>query len=178
MTTATIAPVLAYKGLLHQHQSAMIERLVHEHRIPPEIAQPMIARLWSRLCSRISKEHPEISRDMAERIMNEALGFLALCAADHSGYGPSDTVDIGWHAFLEYTYEYEAFCHELAGRFLHHTPTDIKGVLESAKPDCSGNCSTGCSCCPSGPRLLPQPLAVTTRAMTLLGPVDQELWAG
>jgi hypothetical protein len=172
--TMTI-PALAYKDLLTRHQAAMTQRLTDVHRISPELAQPMIAQLWDRLCDRISREHPEISRDMAERIMNEALGFLALCATDHSGYGPSDIVDTGWHEFMTYTYEYEVFCHALAGQFLHHTPTDVRGVLESAKPDC--NCSTGCSCCPSGPRLTPRPLADTVRAMALLGPVDQELWS-
>lgn len=60
--------------------------------------------------------------------MNEALGFLQLCAKEPDGkYSPSVVVDIGWHTFILYTREYAGFCERVAGRFLHHEPTDVPG---------------------------------------------------
>lgn len=37
---------------------------------------------------------------------------------------PSQAVDIGWHAFILHTVDYAAFCEQVAGRFVHHVPTD------------------------------------------------------
>lgn len=86
-------------------------------------------QLWSRLTKRIVAEHPEIDMPMAERIMEQALGFLQVCAIDHNGsHSPSELVDIGWHTFILYTREYADFCQQLAGRFIHHSPSDEEGV--------------------------------------------------
>ncbi|WP_255788302.1 glycine-rich domain-containing protein [Mycobacteroides abscessus] len=86
--------------------------------------------LWSRITCRISKEE-DVTPELAERIFDQALAFLALCAtAPVSGvrYSPSATVDIGWHTFILYTREYLNFCNEIAGGFIHHEPSDIRGV--------------------------------------------------
>ena len=96
-------------------------------------------RLWHRLVDRILIEsefqgyfgtEPEASqREWAERILNESLGFLRLCAEKPGGhFGPSPLVDIGWHTFILYTRPYAAFCEERAGRFIHHDPSDEPGV--------------------------------------------------
>jgi hypothetical protein len=84
--------------------------------------------LWGRLARRIVKEG-DIDLPLAERIMDQALGFLKLCAEDASGsYGPSELVDIGWHTFILYTREYAEFCQRVAGRFIHHAPSDVPGI--------------------------------------------------
>ncbi len=65
---------------------------------------------------------------MAERIVDQALGFLRLCATEPQGhYSPSPLVDIGWHTFILYTREYAAFCNQMAGSFIHHCPFDKAG---------------------------------------------------
>lgn len=33
-------------------------------------------------------------------------------------------MDPGWHTFILHTQEYAAFCDLVAGRFIHHVPTD------------------------------------------------------
>lgn len=33
-------------------------------------------------------------------------------------------MDPGWHALLLHTQEYTSFCERVAGRFIHHVPTD------------------------------------------------------
>jgi hypothetical protein len=112
-------------------------------------------QLWERLVNRIAKDE-NMERALAERVMNEALGFLQLCAVEPEGkYSPSVTVDIGWHTFILYTQEYAAFSKRVAGRFLHHEPTDVPGVDYASANDG----------------------AKTIHAMRVYGPVDDMLWA-
>ena len=110
-------------------------------------------QLFGRLVTRIVNDE-EMERPLATRVMNEALGFLALCAVEpEEKHSPSETVDVGWHTFLMYTREYADFSERVAGRFLHHEPTDVPGV-EYAKADPSK----------------------TMEAMAKYGPVDEMLW--
>lgn len=103
------------------------QRLAHEDLVDPA--------LWNRLVTRVQFDHefqnffgsrsePE-QRQWAERIMNEALGYLRLCGESVTvSYGPSLLVDIGWHTFILYTREYAAFCERIAGCYIHHEPSD------------------------------------------------------
>lgn len=85
-------------------------------------------QLWKRLVNRIVEDE-NMERPLAERIMDQALGFLRLCALEPAGrYSPSPLVDIGWHTFILYTRPYAAFCQEIAGHFIHHNPSDEEGV--------------------------------------------------
>lgn len=86
-------------------------------------------QLWARLTKRIVKDEG-IEPALAERIMDQALGFLLLCGQNTSSksYSPSKQVDIGWHTFILYTREYQQFCKRVAGRFIHHEPSDVPGV--------------------------------------------------
>jgi hypothetical protein len=113
-------------------------------------------KLQKRLIGRIEADE-EMPRDLAERILDQALGYLKLAAEQPEGhYSPSPLVDIGWHTFILYTREYGNFCRELTnGRFIHHEPTDEEGVE---------NLSSG----PAG----------TMEAMRQAGiVVDEPLWA-
>ncbi|QIZ35547.1 hypothetical protein [Saccharopolyspora sp. ASAGF58] len=85
--------------------------------------------LFDRLTARIANEH-QAPIDYAERIMDQALAFLAV-SADHLGepLAPTPAVDIGWHAFILYTREYAEFCNLVAGRFIHHVPNDAPNAL-------------------------------------------------
>jgi hypothetical protein len=84
-------------------------------------------QLKERLVGRIVKDE-SIERLLAERIVDQALAFLQLCALEPKGsYSPSPLVDIGWHTFILYTREYAAFCKKLGG-FIHHNPSDVLGV--------------------------------------------------
>ena len=61
----------------------------------------------------------------AERIITQTLGFLRACALKPgASLSPSEAVDIGSHTFILYTREYAEFCQRVAGRFIHHRPTD------------------------------------------------------
>ena len=80
--------------------------------------------LYSRLVARIVTDE-QVDQAYAERIMDQALGFLMTCAVNPgAGLSPSETVDIGWHTFILHTREYADFCQQVAGRFIHHAPAD------------------------------------------------------
>jgi hypothetical protein len=87
------------------------------------------ASLWMRLTQRISREE-EMELAVAERILDQTLGFLKALAADPAvSLSPSAMVDIGWHTFILHTRDYQEFCQEIAGRFIHHEPVD-QGELD------------------------------------------------
>ncbi|MFD9815155.1 glycine-rich domain-containing protein [Streptomyces sp. NPDC059080] len=89
--------------------------------------------LFGRLVDRIVKDE-QITELLAERIVTDALAFLAACGANQgSTLAPSEQVDIGWHTFLMYTEEYADFCSRVAGRFIHHSPADLPGVSYEPK---------------------------------------------
>lgn len=103
--------------------SATLEKLVNKDLVEPQ--------LWNRLVARITQE-TRYESSLAEGIMDQALGFLRLCAESaHVSYSPSPIVDIGWHTFLLYTREYSDFCNRVAGRFIHHAPSDEEDVSHS-----------------------------------------------
>ena len=112
-------------------------------------------QLWRRMVARIALDE-DMDVASAERILNEALGFLR-CLADHpeAGLSPSPLVDIGWHTFIVYTRDYAAFCDQYAGRFIHHLPSDDPETAPDHIP----------------------PVATVDLMVQLGYPVDRSLWA-
>ena len=85
-------------------------------------------QLWERLVKRVINDE-EVQRPLAERIVNQALAFLLLCAREpDEKFSPSPLVDIGWHTFILYTKPYADFCDKVGTRFIHHAPSDADGV--------------------------------------------------
>lgn len=81
-------------------------------------------RLFEVLVGRIVKDDG-LERDTAERVMDQALAFLATSGKTIGNtLAPSSLVDVGWHVFLLYTREYADFCSRVAGRYIHHVPDD------------------------------------------------------
>ncbi|WP_410654142.1 glycine-rich domain-containing protein [Amycolatopsis sp. lyj-112] len=88
--------------------------------------------LFDRLAGRIVAEE-KLDRHSAERVVDQSLAFLAACALNTGDpLAPSELVDIGWHTFILHTRDYAIFCDRIAGRFLHHVPT------EAGDPGASG----------------------------------------
>ncbi|QVQ54174.1 hypothetical protein J4H86_11030 [Spiractinospora alimapuensis] len=84
--------------------------------------------LYDRLVRRIVKEE-NVAPEYAGRVMDQALAFLAACGENPGlGLSPSRSVDVGWHTFILYTRHYAEFCARVAGRFIHHEPTDYPGA--------------------------------------------------
>ncbi|MCB5167980.1 hypothetical protein LG634_24525 [Streptomyces bambusae] len=70
----------------------------------------------------VSIANPDVGLVMAERIVEEALKFVAAAARGWDGpLRPSRVVDEGWHALILHTVVYERLCANL-GQFVHHVP--------------------------------------------------------
>lgn len=79
--------------------------------------------LFDQLARRVAADS-NLDAPTAERILDQALAFLAASAVTTARLSPSALVDYGWHAFILHTREYAEFCDRVAGRFIHHVPTD------------------------------------------------------
>jgi hypothetical protein len=96
--------------------TAVISEVATGHSLVP-------VSLFDKLVSRVAKEE-RVGETYAGRVVDQALAFLGTCAVADVPLSPSDAVDPGWHAFVLHTREYAAFCELIAGRFIHHLPTD------------------------------------------------------
>ncbi|GGS42590.1 glycine-rich domain-containing protein [Actinokineospora fastidiosa] len=83
--------------------------------------------LVRRLSARIACDHG-VDRELAERIVDQAVAFVATCGStgrDVAPLSPSRQVDIGWHTFIWLdTRAYHEFCERVCGRYIHHIDHD------------------------------------------------------
>lgn len=123
---------------------------IHETRPRDLVSSSLFCRLADRVAAVDGYDH-----GTAERITEQALAFLVACGRYPDGHlVPSQPVDAGWHAFILHTAEYADFCHRVAGRFIHHRPSD-----------------------PHEAGLGRQAIGITITAMRDAGlPVDPDLW--
>ena len=88
---------------------------------PRDLISP---RMFDRLVASVMADNGD-DQPTAARITEQALAFLAACAANPgAGLAPSPEVDKGWHAFILHTADYAEFCDRVVGRFIHHLPDD------------------------------------------------------
>lgn len=81
--------------------------------------------VMNRLVRRLTADHPEINDETARRVVGQAAAFIAASGKlPGRSLTPSELVDSGWHAFILHTVDYADFCQRVAGRFVHHVPTD------------------------------------------------------
>lgn len=143
--------------------------------MPRDLVSP---RMFDRLVARVMADNDD-DQPTATRITEQALAFLAACAADPgAGLAPSPEVDKGWHAFVLHTADYAEFCDRVADRFIHHLPdepgeedsgagvpvtvaamralglsvdADLWGTAGECTSDCH-QCQAGCHDSPSKPK--------------------------
>lgn len=120
----------------------------------PRLRDLITPSLFGQLSLRVMADE-SYDQDLADRIIEQALAFIVACARCPDGHlSPSQTVDVGWHAFILHTADYAEFCQRVAGRFIHHRPHQPG---ESAAEQ--------------------QAIGVTIAAMRNAGlPVDSDLW--
>ncbi|WP_433225637.1 hypothetical protein [Actinomadura formosensis] len=80
------------------------------------------AGVFDKLSSYVAK-HQEVTRSYAEGVVGQTLVWLR-AVAENPGVrlAMSETVDAGWHAFILHSQDYERFCEENLGYYLHHVP--------------------------------------------------------
>ncbi|MFI1796336.1 glycine-rich domain-containing protein [Streptomyces sp. NPDC020379] len=78
---------------------------------------------FSNVTATVLDNNPDMEREIAERIVAEAIKFVVACAAfPGESFRPSRIVDEGWHALILNSHIYTRFCNKLAGRYVHHVP--------------------------------------------------------
>jgi len=80
----------------------------------------------SALLKRVQKEHDYLSDEDILKVARATKDYFIIC---HMAKGKmvamsSEIVDVLWHEFILFTREYEQFCKQGLGRFLHHVPTE------------------------------------------------------
>ncbi len=92
--------------------------------LKPALARMLITDAEFASCrSTVMDANPDMSEELAGRIVEEALAFVTACSVNAgAGLAPSRIVDEGWHALLLHTAMYQALCERLGGRFVHHLP--------------------------------------------------------
>lgn len=90
----------------------------------PELARMLITDERFASCrGTVMDANPGMSEEMAGRIVDEALKFVAACSRNpDTGLAPSRIVDEGWHALILHTAMYAELCTNLGGSFVHHYP--------------------------------------------------------
>lgn len=89
-------------------------------------------------------QHPElverlqrklsITKQEALELFSDTKRYLYLCSIAREALAPTQKIDQGWHEFLMFTRDYAAFCKEMFGTFIHHTPTPKLGPRLVANP--------------------------------------------
>lgn len=78
------------------------------------------------LKTRFAKSHPLLDVSQQELVFSALRDYFYIC---HQGQKsmvsmPSQVVDDAWHEFILFTREYNDFCLQAFGRYLHHTPAE------------------------------------------------------
>jgi hypothetical protein len=104
----------------------------------------IIAKIWQRLGrrrrgefidnypyrqfldQRLAARRPELTPDQREQVFRGLRDYFHLCntAGQRMVAMPSQVVDDAWHEFILFTRQYDQFCRNAFGRFLHHTPAE------------------------------------------------------
>ncbi len=79
-------------------------------------------------------ERLNLTKAEADRLLSDTLKFLFLCATTGKPLAPPKKIDEGWHYFILCTEDYEIFCREHFGMFIHHRPA-IDGKVEGIDSD-------------------------------------------
>lgn len=71
--------------------------------------------------ARYAKEN-KLSLETAQVHFEECKKFLYLCSISDVALSPSERIDKVWHEFIMFTRDYQNFCKDVLGSFIHHVP--------------------------------------------------------
>ena len=78
------------------------------------------------ISQKVMAQYPHLSQKEVNKVMDGLREYFHLCniAGKRMVSMPSQAVDVAWHEFILFTKQYETFCTNAFGRFLHHTPAE------------------------------------------------------
>ena len=76
------------------------------------------------LPDKIVRTYPHLSQKDVQLVLKALKEYFKICSTAKMKMVsmPSKVVDLAWHEFILFTREYEKFCRQGFGKFLHHTP--------------------------------------------------------
>lgn len=117
--------VLAVIALLVRHRlrASARARLLADYRFPAALAR------------KVRATYPHLGDKQVWQVLQGLREFFALTqmARGRMVAMPSQAVDVAWHEFILNTRAYQAFCREVLGRFLHHTPAEAMAAPTQAQ---------------------------------------------
>lgn len=78
------------------------------------------------ITEKVHERYPHLSEEQLNSVLDALRDYFSICniAGKRMVAMPSQVVDIAWHEFILFTRQYQLFCKEALGRFLHHTPAE------------------------------------------------------
>jgi len=110
---------------------------------------------------RVHEKHKYLNKQGLKKVEGALRDYFYICSLANGKMVamPSEIVDVAWHEFILFTREYEHFCKNAMGRFLHHTPTEAMVNPTSAQGGIKRAWRLACSKAkvdPNKPKKLPQ----------------------
>ncbi|AWF82979.1 hypothetical protein BTJ40_20335 [Microbulbifer sp. A4B17] len=83
---------------------------------------------------RVMEKYPHLSKKQLDLVFDGLRDYFAICqtAGRKMVAMPSQVVDVAWHEFILSTQLYRNFCKKSFGRFLHHTPNEVRPKKNAA----------------------------------------------
>lgn len=99
-----------------------------------------------KLNKKLIEKYPHLTKEQTVRVIAGLREYFYLCnnAGDMVAM-PSQAVDEVWHEFILFTKQYEEFCNNAFGRFLHHTPAEAMSSPVSAQEGIERAWSLSCA---------------------------------
>lgn len=84
--------------------------------------------------ARTHAKRPELTREQMRLVQQGLQQYFLICVAAGGRFVsmPSQVVDDLWHDFILFTRQYERFCEQAFGQYLHHTPVEAMPARDSA----------------------------------------------
>lgn len=84
--------------------------------------------------ARTHARRPELTREQMALVQQGLMQYFQICVAAGGRFVsmPSQAVDDLWHDFILFTRQYERFCEQAFGQYLHHTPVEAMPARDTA----------------------------------------------
>lgn len=89
------------------------------------LVERVMAFEHEQLVERIKKKLG-ISEEDAHLLFEDMKRFMFIAGTSKHPIAPSAPIDEAWHNFILFTKDYDGFCREHFGTFIHHVPTNPK----------------------------------------------------
>ncbi|CAA0092411.1 Uncharacterised protein [BD1-7 clade bacterium] len=101
----------------------IVERLFNKNRMNVEFI--LAYQFPDTVRNEVASAYPSLTEQDLDHVESGLREFFLVCAENRLRWCtmPSKVVDEAWHGFILDTHQYQQFCQNAFGQFLHHTPS-------------------------------------------------------